>query len=242
LRKRLSEESLLLGVLVAVGTAALATALTGGLFGATLLSLGVSTGAGAGKLAFDSLVQRDAPDANHGRSFARFEARFQIAWVLGAILPAVVPIGVTVGGTIVAIAVASALVSYLLGRTGRKLPRVPLRLPGRGRRPTTADLGPADAPDTGAGDDELTDDELRPSQPAAPARTSELAALAPDDPTVALAAPGSSDPPASRTEPAAPPWWADPSTPVVSSVEGVEVDERSWPAPTDDQVRDDADG
>ena len=41
----------------------------------------------ARKLAFDSLVQRDAPDANRGRSFARFETRFQLVWVIGALLP-----------------------------------------------------------------------------------------------------------------------------------------------------------
>ena len=40
-----------------------------------------------GKLAFDSIVQRDAPDANRGRSFARFETRFQIIWVVGASSP-----------------------------------------------------------------------------------------------------------------------------------------------------------
>ena len=41
----------------------------------------------AGKLAFDSIVQRDAPDANRGRSFARFETRFQLVWVIGALIP-----------------------------------------------------------------------------------------------------------------------------------------------------------
>ena len=47
-----------------------------------------------GKLAFDSIVQRDAPDANRGRSFARFETRFQVIWVLGAFIPvAVVDVG-----------------------------------------------------------------------------------------------------------------------------------------------------
>ena len=39
--------------------------------------------AAAGKLAFDSIVQRDAPDAIRGRTFARFETRFQLVWVVG---------------------------------------------------------------------------------------------------------------------------------------------------------------
>ena len=37
------------------------------------------------KLSFDAIVQRDAPDANQGRSFAKFETRFQLAWVSAAL-------------------------------------------------------------------------------------------------------------------------------------------------------------
>ena len=45
------------------------------------------------RLAFDSIVQRDAPDANRGRAFARFETRFQLGWVLGRRrCPCVIPI------------------------------------------------------------------------------------------------------------------------------------------------------
>jgi drug/metabolite transporter (DMT)-like permease len=48
-------------------------------------------GAACGRLAFDSLVQRDAPEAARGRTFARFETRFQLAWVGGAVIPAAIP-------------------------------------------------------------------------------------------------------------------------------------------------------
>jgi membrane protein implicated in regulation of membrane protease activity len=37
-----------------------------------------------GRQGFDSLVQRQAPLALHGRSFARFETQFQLGWVIGA--------------------------------------------------------------------------------------------------------------------------------------------------------------
>ena len=77
---------MLQGVLLVLVASGIFTALSADLFGAMVLSLTVAMGAASGKLAFDALVQRDAPDANHGRSFARFEARFQIAWVLGAFL------------------------------------------------------------------------------------------------------------------------------------------------------------
>ena len=84
--------------------------------GITLLAAGVAISAAAGKLAFDSLVQRDAPDANHGRSFSRFEARFQIAWVVGAFAPVILPIPARLGSVLVAVVAASALVSFVISR------------------------------------------------------------------------------------------------------------------------------
>ncbi len=116
LRRRVVEEPILLGSLtVALSTAVLA-AITGGLMGMMLLSGGVAITAAVAKLAFDSLVQRDAPDANHGRSFARFEARFQIAWVVGAFIPVILPIPARLGSTFVALVAAFALLSFVVGR------------------------------------------------------------------------------------------------------------------------------
>jgi hypothetical protein len=45
-----------------------------------------------GRLAFQSLMQRYAPEGALGRVFVRYEALFQLAWVAGAFLPAVLPI------------------------------------------------------------------------------------------------------------------------------------------------------
>lgn len=116
LRRRYREESMLLGALVLATATSLAAALAGGLLGNVLLSAGIAIGAASGKLLFDSLVQRDAPDVNHGRSFSRFEARFQIAWVVGAFVPAVIPIAAQLGAVMVSGALGFALVSYWLGR------------------------------------------------------------------------------------------------------------------------------
>ena len=68
-----------------------------------------------GKLAFDSLVQRDAPGANHGRSFSRFEARFQVAWVVGALVPVLLPVPARLGSALVAAGVGFALLSSVIG-------------------------------------------------------------------------------------------------------------------------------
>ena len=116
LRRSLVEELILLGALTVVLSTALLSAVSGGLTGMTVLSAGVAVSAAAGKLAFDSLVQRDAPDANHGRSFSRFEARFQIAWVVGAFVPVILPIPARLGSVLVAMVAASALVSFVISR------------------------------------------------------------------------------------------------------------------------------
>ncbi len=53
--------------------------------------------ANLGRQGFDSLVQRDAPDAERGRAFARFEVRLQLTWVIGALLPVMLTPSMSVG-------------------------------------------------------------------------------------------------------------------------------------------------
>jgi hypothetical protein len=118
LRENMSEERILQGVLAGAGVAAVLGATVGGLLGSTIAALGVGVGATAGKLAFDSIVQRDAPDANRGRSFATFETRFQLFWVIGGFLPVVVALPARVGFLVVAGAVGFALFSYVAGLRG----------------------------------------------------------------------------------------------------------------------------
>jgi hypothetical protein len=118
LRASASEERMLQGALAGTVAVGLLAAGLGGLPGAALIAMGVGIGASAGKLAFDSIVQRDAPDANRGRSFARFETRFQLIWVLGGFLPVVVAMPDRIGFLVVAAAGGFALFSYLGGLRG----------------------------------------------------------------------------------------------------------------------------
>ena len=76
----------------------------------------------AAKLAFDSLVQRDAPDANHGRSFARFEGRFQLSWAVGAFVPTVLPLRPVMG--YVSVLVAMWLVMGVYGGVFDRILRI----------------------------------------------------------------------------------------------------------------------
>ena len=41
------------------------------------------------RLSFESIVQREGPEANRGQAFARFETRFQLGWVVAAVIPVV---------------------------------------------------------------------------------------------------------------------------------------------------------
>ncbi len=115
LRRSVPEERIIVGALaLAVGVGVVA-AVIGGLVGAALMAFVVAVSGSAGKLAFDSIVQRDAPDANRGRSFARFETRFQLIWVIGAAIPVVVPIPGRIGYLLIAAVAAFAAGSYVVG-------------------------------------------------------------------------------------------------------------------------------
>lgn len=119
LRQHTVEERILTGLLVAVAGLGLVGAWLGGLVGAALVAFAVGTGAAGAKQAFDSIVQRDAPDANRGRSFARFETRFQLIWVGGAVL-GIIPMPMWLGFLLVAGTSAFAAASYTAGSRGAR--------------------------------------------------------------------------------------------------------------------------
>ena len=130
-RNGTAEERILQIVLGGTAVAGLLAAWAGGVAAACALALCVGMAASSGKLAFDSVVQRDAPDANRGRSFARFETRFQLMWVIGAFVPVVVSIPIEIGFLVIAAGAAFAVVSYLAGLRALARGEVPVR-----RRPT----------------------------------------------------------------------------------------------------------
>lgn len=117
LRQQMTEERIISGLLVVVCAAGLVAAWLGELGGAALIALSVGVGAASAKQAFDSIVQRDAPDANRGRSFARFETRFQLIWVGGAVL-GIIAMPMWLGFLLVAGTSAFAAVSYTAGSRG----------------------------------------------------------------------------------------------------------------------------
>lgn len=144
IRRRLREEIMLIAGLAFIAFSGTLCAVAGGRRAAVALMATVSFGAAIGKLAFDSIVQRDAHDANQGRTFARFESRFQLAWVLAAIPPVIWTPPGQLGFAVVAGMAAFASVSYYVGmravQLGRPVPQPISRRAGRRIRRTIDDL------------------------------------------------------------------------------------------------------
>lgn len=119
LRRRINVESMLLMSLVIVAVVGFVTGYSGSLTAGIIL-VGVVNGVAAvGRLAFESIVQRDAPDANRGRAFARFETQNQLAWVLGGLVPVLVTPSGRAGFLTVGVAGAVGLVFFVRQSPGR---------------------------------------------------------------------------------------------------------------------------
>jgi hypothetical protein len=112
LRRSVREEVILASSLVLPATFALLGALVAGSTGFVLAAFTLGIGAAAGRLGFDSLLQRDGPDAVRGRAFAKFETRFQLVWVVGGVI-AIIPFAKQMGLFLLAVVLGFAAVSYV---------------------------------------------------------------------------------------------------------------------------------
>ncbi len=87
---------------------------TGEIQGALAVAFVVGICAAGAKVAFDSVVQRDAPNANYGRSFGQFEAFFQLLWVVGSLL-GLIPMPLWTGFMLMTLATGFCGVLYVVG-------------------------------------------------------------------------------------------------------------------------------
>jgi hypothetical protein len=141
-RSRVREELMLAASLGLSAAAGLLAAFLGGVGAGIMLAVVVNFAAAIGKLAFESIVQRDAPEANRGRAFAQFETRFQLCWALAGLIPVVIEIPGWAGFLVVGVVALLGMVNYLAGtravQLGRRPPSLPLPRPplrrGAGRR------------------------------------------------------------------------------------------------------------
>jgi hypothetical protein len=154
-RRMMREETMLtvalaLSAVGGIGLAAFGTPVAG-----IVLAGIVGFSAAIGRLAFESIVQRDAPDANQGRAFASFETRFQFAWAAAAFVAVAIQAPGSIGLLIVGVVAAGTMVQVQFReainarrRTKRRRRRRP-SVRRRSARPPRPAAGPA-------GDDDPT--------------------------------------------------------------------------------------
>ena len=139
LRSRLREELMLTTAIVMVAVTGLGAAVVGGVGAAIVLAAVINAASGIGRMAFDSIVQRDAPDANQGRAFAKFETRFQLSWVVAGTIPVLVTFPGRVAFLVVGLTGVMAVVLYVRSSRsrshGRSTATVSRRRAVRGARP-----------------------------------------------------------------------------------------------------------
>lgn len=140
LRGRLREELMLTSAIVLITLSGIGAAIFGGVGAAIVLAAVVNMASGIGRMAFDSIVQRDAPDANQGRVFAKFETRFQLSWAGAGVIPVLFTfpgrLAFLMVGVIGALAVALYIQASRSRSLGRSTATVTSRRGARGGRPT----------------------------------------------------------------------------------------------------------
>lgn len=115
LRRVLHEERMITVALGLVASAGLISAVVGGLRAGIAVAVVVNFSAAIGRLSFESIVQRDGPEANRGQAFARFETRFQLGWVIAAVLPVLLEVPGSVGYMLVGVVATAAVTNYVAG-------------------------------------------------------------------------------------------------------------------------------
>jgi hypothetical protein len=102
LPETLREEFIVVGCTVAAGLGAFLAFQAFSLPVLAVFALTAGAATELGRLAFQSLMQHQAPEGALGRVFVRYEVLFQLSWVAGAVGPAVLPIDFRAGVLIIA--------------------------------------------------------------------------------------------------------------------------------------------
>ena len=114
LRRKLHEETMMLSALLTLTIVGFFTTYVGGVTGGVILAATVNCAAAICRLAFESVVQSDAPDVNRARAFAVFETQNQLAWVLAGLIPVLFRISGDVGFALVGITTALGMLIFVM--------------------------------------------------------------------------------------------------------------------------------
>jgi MFS family permease len=113
LRRRLQEERLMALALIVPAIVTAIAALSVGRMTLVVTAAVIGLAATLGRQAFDSLLQRTAPDARRGRAFARYETRFQLTWVLGGLAATAITFPAQISMALLAAMFVPPIVWYL---------------------------------------------------------------------------------------------------------------------------------
>ena len=135
-RRRIREETMLSAALLISAAAGIGLAGFGAPIAGVLLAAIVNFVASLGRLGFESIVQREAPEANQGRAFATFETRFQFAWAGAAFIAVAIQAPGAIGLLVVGVVAAGTFVQLQFRDASAQRSR------GTSRRPSVRRSGP----------------------------------------------------------------------------------------------------
>jgi MFS family permease len=101
--KGVSGLRVLTAALIVIGVACLLCSFNATRGLTAILAAVIGLGAGVGRVSFDSIVQRNVPEAERSSAYARFETRFQLYWVFGALVPVMVSVQRSLGFVLMAV-------------------------------------------------------------------------------------------------------------------------------------------
>ena len=112
-RRLISERTMMTVSLTVISVTGVFAGVFGGI-SAGIILIAVCNGMGSiGRLAFESIIQREAPDANRARTFVKFETINQLVWVSSGLAAVVFTFSGAVGFAIVGVSSAMGLVYFL---------------------------------------------------------------------------------------------------------------------------------
>ena len=116
LRRQMSERAMMLFAFLIIGVIGIYAGVVGGITAGIIL-ISVTNGMGSvGRLAFESVVQREAPDANRARAFVRFETLNQLAWVGLGLVAVILTLPGAVGFGVVGVVCMTGSIYLFLNR------------------------------------------------------------------------------------------------------------------------------
>jgi MFS family permease len=124
LRKRMTEQQLLLSSLWVIALSAAGCAVWGTLFAQVVLAFMVGLCGAVAQPSFDAMTQRFIPLSAQGRAFARFGMRQQLVWVVGSLVPVIIAFTLPQGDATMAVLAALGGLSYVTGRRAAHAPRI----------------------------------------------------------------------------------------------------------------------